>query len=213
MAEDDDIGGEEGYEDDTLEAMDKLSDELRAEVAKLIEDYENTEEDEIDYEMQHMLLYLSILWADFHLYINDPYIEPIEPPIVFGPEIVAETGELEHVYPITDHGYLLSTSRAEDGLLTGRSMGKYFNTVEKMIHMMVERLKTGGIDAETEARVAFSGHEYGQRRAYESILNLDENVVVTNYEAGEWIERHMRNIKEIAARGYGYPSSSPRSVF
>lgn len=157
------------------------------------------------------LYYLWILWADFHLYIVSPYIEPIHPPLIIEPQFVEEHGEYEHVYAIHDAGYLLSTSRQQDIVLGLRSMNKFFNTIEKMIRILVERLKTGGFD-EQEVQVSFRGHELGQRKAFESILNLTENVVVTNFEPGEWGERFLKNIEEMAKRGYGLPKSSPRSI-
>ena len=44
-------------------------------------------------------------------------------------------------------------------------------TIEKMIFLLIERLKSGGISEETEVQVAFGGHELAQRKGFESIIN------------------------------------------
>lgn len=165
-----------------------------------------------DTDLLAYLEYLWMIWADFSISITSPLIEPISPPIVI-PPLVNEEGKKERVFCINDEGFRLSTSRGEEAYSLGQSMFKYFNTIEKMIKLLVERLKTGGIDKETEVRVAFFGFELGQRKAFESILNLEENVVVTNYDPGEWGDRYMKNILELAERGYGLPPSSPRTKF
>jgi hypothetical protein len=79
------------------------------------------------------------------------------------------------VYTIQDHGYKLSTSKAEDMFSVGLSMCKLYYTIEKMIFLLMERIKTGGIDDQTEVRVSLGGHELAQRKAFESIINLQSN--------------------------------------
>ncbi len=151
-------------------------------------------------------------WADFHLYILSPHIEST-PPVFIMPQEISEAGELEFVYPIRDTGAKLSTSKGEDMLSAGMSMCKLFYTIEKMIYILIERLKSGGIDMETEVQVAFGGHELAQRKAFESIINLEQNVVVTNFDPGPWGERYLENVKRVAAKGYGYPSRTPRQSY
>lgn len=202
--------------------MDDLSDnsdiddlmKLQDDISDFIEEDQEGTGDTLDLENYiESLYYMWILWADFHIYIITPYIEPINPPLVIEPEIISETGEYENVYNILDHGYLMSTSRGLDIVSGIRSLSKLFNTIEKMIKILVERLRTSGIaTSEEEVQVSFRGHELGQRKAFESILNLAENVVVTNFAPGEWGERFLKNIEELAKRGYGLPKSSPRSV-
>ena len=152
-------------------------------------------------------------WADFHLYITTPHIDRISPPIIIEPEIIPGTHEFEFVYPIHDSGYKLSTSKAQDMMSAGMSMCKLFFTIEKMIYILIERLKSGGIDPATEVQVAFAGHELAQRKAFESIINLRENLVVTNFDPGSWGEQYLLNVKRIAEKGYGYPPESPRTTY
>ena len=95
----------------------------------------------------------------------------------------------------------------------GMSMCKLFYTIEKMIYLLIERLKTSGVDAETEVQVAFGGHEIAQRKAFESIINLTYNVVATNFDPGVWGERYLQTVKRLADKGYGYPSEAPRDNF
>ena len=94
----------------------------------------------------------------------------------------------------------------------GMSMCKLFFTIEKMINILISRLKSGGVSQETEVQVAFGGHEIAQRKAFESIINLSYNVVVTNFEPGEWGERYLENVKRMASK-YGYPPEAPRETY
>lgn len=155
------------------------------------------------------IYYLWMIWADFQLYIIEPVIEIIEPPITIPPETL-ESGELENVFNIKDEGFRLITSRGNEGLALGHSLRKFYNTIEKMIALLVGRLHTGGTTHEKEVRVAFYGHELGQRKAFESILNLEFNVVVTNFDAGEWADRLMNTVLTLADRGFGLPPAAPR---
>ena len=159
------------------------------------------------------VLHISQNWADFHITVVSPFIEPIHPPIIHQPEKLEETEEVEHVYAIHDYGYKLSASKSEDMFSSGLSMAKLHNTIEKMIYLLVERLKTGGVGDETEVQVAFFGHESAKRKAFESIINLTLNVVVTNFDPGEWGESYLERIKIMADKGYGYPKESPRDTF
>jgi len=149
-------------------------------------------------------------WADFQLFIINPTIDIITPPAIIQPELVSDNGELEYVYPIHDHGFKLVTSKASEMYSSGMSMGRLYNTIEKMVYLLIERLKAGGIDTEAEVQIAFGGHELAQRKAFESIINLNYNVVVTNFDPGVWGERYLRNVKTLAEKGYGYPSEAPR---
>jgi hypothetical protein len=151
-------------------------------------------------------------WADFELYIVSPFVDIISPPKVFYPEMIEGTDELECVYPIHDGGSKLSTSKAEELLSVGLSMHKLYMTIEKMIYILVERMKEGGITTDTEVQVAFGGHLLPQRKAFESIINLPYNVVVTNFDPGEWGERYLQVVKQNADK-YSYPPESPRSTY
>lgn len=152
-------------------------------------------------------------WADFHLYITSPLIDSISPAVIHTPEPIAGSEEYEFVYAIHDYGSKLSTSKSEDMFSVGMSMCKLFYTVEKMIFMFVERLKSGGVAMDTEVQVAFGGHELAQRKAFESIINLSYNVVVTNFDPGVWGERYLQTVKRVADKGYGYPAEAPRDNF
>lgn len=150
--------------------------------------------------------------ADFHLYINTPRIEPITPPIIITPEQISETN-YEHVYDIQDHGYRFSTSRAKDFPAGGNSMCKLFFTIEKMIGLLIERLKTGGITQDDEVQVGIQGYIKALRKAFESIINLPYNVVIVNFEPEEWGDKYLKIIEKMAEKGYGYPSETPRDLY
>lgn len=152
-------------------------------------------------------------WADFHIFIVSPTIESVSPPNLIKPEQVEETDELEYVYPIYDYGYKLSTSKAEDMLSAGMSMCKLHYTIEKMVAILVDRLTSSGASTSTEVQVAFGGHELAQRKAFESIINLSYNVVVTNFDPGAWGQHYLEVVKRLADKGYGYPTEAPRDTY
>ncbi len=152
-------------------------------------------------------------WADFQLFVISPTIDVISPPIIIPPERLPDSEELEFVYTIHDHGYKLCTSKGEDMYSVGMSMCKLYFTIEKMIFLLVERLKTGGTGTDTEVQVAFGGHELAQRKGFESIINLSYNVVVTNFDPGPWGERYLQIVKRLADKGYGYPPEAPRDTY
>lgn len=152
-------------------------------------------------------------WADFQLFIISPTIEIISPPKIILAEHLPHSNELEFVYPIIDEGYRLRTSKAGDMFSAGMSMCKLYYTIEKMIFLLVERLKANGVSGETEVQVAFGGHELAQRKGFESIINLSYNVVVTNFDPGPWGERYLEMVKRLADKGYGYPPESPRDIY
>jgi hypothetical protein len=152
-------------------------------------------------------------WADFELFIINPSIALISPPLLIKPEILPESDHREYVYTIHDYGHKMTTSKGEDMYTAGMSMCKLFYTIEKMVFLLVERLKSGGISEETEVQIAFGGHEIAQRKAFESIINLKHNVVVTNFDPGRWGELYLQNVKRIAEKGYGYPPEAPRDSY
>ena len=151
-------------------------------------------------------------WADFHLYIVSPTIPNISPQIIIKPEFIPGTHEHEFVYDIHDEGAKLSTSKSEDMCNASMSMCKLYYTIEKIIYLLVERLKSGGVDAQTEVQVAFGGHLLAQRKAFESIINLNYNVVVTNFDPGPWGDRYLQLVKQNAEK-YGYPPEAPRDIY
>lgn len=152
-------------------------------------------------------------WANFEMYIINPSIEGITPPLIIMPETLPGSDEKEFVYPIFDYGNKLMTSKALEMYTAGMSMCRLYYTIEKMIFLLLERLKSGGINEQTEVQIAFGGHELAQRKAFESIINLSYNVVVSNFDPGAWGERYLQNVKRIADKGYGYPPESPRSNY
>ncbi len=159
-------------------------------------------------------------YADFHLYITSPIFPSYETPRIVMPDLLeGQKDKYEFVYPIFDFGNHFSTSKSTEMYLAGFSMWKLYCTIEKIIALLVERFKhsseDGGdsITTETEVQVAFGGHELAQRKAFESVINLSYNVVVTNFDPGVWGERYLENVKRLAEKGYGYPTSTPRDLY
>jgi hypothetical protein len=150
-------------------------------------------------------------WAFFQIEILTPNIDSREVVEIIHPELVSETNELEFVYPIFDYGNVLSTSKGSEMYTVGASMCKFYYTIEKMIAILIKKLKDStGEDAEIESEISFDGHQLGQRKAFESVINLNQNVVVTNFDPGEWGEKYLQIIKKLSEKGYGYPPEAPR---
>jgi hypothetical protein len=159
---------------------------------------------------------VSVLWwrqADFHLYVTNPAFEELSPPQFILPEQLPDSEQFEFVYPILDFGHQLSTSKGEDSYAAGFSMCKLYFTIEKMVKILIDRLKDGGIDEQTEVQIALGGHEFAQRKGFESIINLKYNVVVTNFDPGLWGEKYLQNVKQMSEQGYGYPPEAPRDSY
>ncbi|MCX7116257.1 MAG: virulence factor [Gammaproteobacteria bacterium] len=152
-------------------------------------------------------------WGDFELTVLHPVLPQFDPPIIHHPEPIPDTTEHEFVYPIHDFGYRFLTSKQDDLFSSGKSMCKLYYTIEKIIAILVERLSTEGIDIETEVQVAFGGHELPQRKGFEIIINLKNNMVVTNFDPGSWGERYLKVVKNLSDLGYGYPSQTPRDIY
>ena len=152
-------------------------------------------------------------WADFELYVIEPFIEIISPPIIIPPQPIPKSDDKEFVYTIEDHGFMLCTSKAEEMFTAGMSMCKLNYTIEKIIFLLIERLKTSGTSTETEVKIAFGGHEIAQRKDFESVINISYNVVVTNFDPGAWGDIYLQTVKRLADKGYGYPPEAPRDRY
>ena len=156
----------------------------------------------------------------FSLHIINPFIDPINPPLIHMPDSLEDAAhEAEFVYPIIDTGDMLAASKAEDMFTAGFSMCKLYYTIEKIIWLLVERLKSGGIIGDEgssegqEVQIAIHGYQSALRYAFASIINLPANVVIVNFDPGSWGEDYLAVVSKLAEKGYGYPDESPRDVF
>ncbi|MCR9192905.1 MAG: virulence factor [Gammaproteobacteria bacterium] len=152
-------------------------------------------------------------WAYFEISIVTPNFPIYEPPKLVPPAAIKGSDELEFVYDIHDYGNKLVTSKGAEMYSAGMSMCRLFYTIEKMIAILVKRLQDEDVDGGTEVQVTFDGHLLAQRKAFESIINLAYNVVVTNFDPGAWGERYLEIVKRLVERNYGYPSEAPRDIY
>lgn len=169
----------------------------------------NSENDALT--LQTQLLHSN--WAYFHLVIEDPLFDRIEPPQIIKPKLIAGTGEYEFVYDIVDYGQGFLTCKAEEMLTAGQSMCKLFYTIEKIIYLFIERLKSSGTDSEGEVQVSIYGFLSALRKAFEVIINLNYNVIVTNFDPGAWGEFFLAVVKRLADKGYGFIPGAPRTPY
>lgn len=189
------------------ERLESEYEELSVEVGQA---YEGTRELEptVDMDLMQNVYYLWLLWIDFHLFINSPYIPPQYPPKVIKPGDFSENSN-EHVYTIYDYGDHFSTSVGDSLAKGSRSTGKMLNTILKMMRLLVKRVKEVDPEAGTDAagdemaiRVAFDGHEIAQRMAFKQCVMHDMNILVTNFDPGEWGERQLRTMEHLAEKGF-----------
>ena len=154
-------------------------------------------------------------WADIQLFIVSPTMASISPPHLILPQALEGSMEFEFVYPIHDYGYMLASSKAIDMYNAGMSMCRLHYTIEKMVVILMERLQASGIggdDLSSEVQVALNGHELAKRKAFEVIMNLKHNVVITNFNPVEWGDRFLETVKRMA-KDYGYLSEAPRDTY
>jgi hypothetical protein len=147
-------------------------------------------------------------WAYVAIKIISPHILAIDPAKKIPPE------NNEFVYSITDFGDCLVTSKAEEMHNSGFSMCKLHSTIEKMICILIDRIRDeGGVmqgDTETEIQVEIDGYITAKRKCFEIIINLQENLVVNNFDPGVWGDDYLKNIKRLIEKGFGYPLPAPR---
>ncbi len=211
-----DIPPEDTHEFLTLGGLDPAAISLQiggdndAEIAGAI--FDNLDEDKLLQQVAGVFL-LWWHWAYFEITVTSPTLPSYNPPKLIHPELIQGTEDREFVYDICDGGYKFSTSKGEEMYSVGMSMCKMYYTIEKIIFILINRLKDGGVSTDTEVQVTFDGHLLGQRKAFESIINLNYNVVVTNFDPGVWGERYLEIVKRLADKGYGYPSEAPREIY
>lgn len=145
-------------------------------------------------------------WADFSLTVVSPTMKTFEKPKILKP------GK-EFVYTIHDFGNRWTTSKQADMFAMGKSMCRLHYTIEKIIDLLIQRLKSMNIDDKTEVQVLLEGHELAQRKGFEVIINLAYNVVVANFNPGPWGEWYLRTVKNLSDKGYGFPSPAPRDTY
>jgi len=160
-------------------------------------------------DLSQYLVYLWLLYANFHLMIVAPHIEAKNPPVFISPDYDEKENTYESVYTIVDHGYAFSTSRGEDAALGSTAMGKLYRTIQKMIRLFIARVaevRGGGGEANEEIKVALFGHELGRRKAFALIMNEEKvNVNVVNFDPVAWGERFIENLKYMVTSGHGAP--------
>ncbi len=154
--------------------------------------------------------YLWMIYANFQVMIVAPFIETISPPVIIKPEYDQKTQQYENVYMIFDHGYAFSTSRGEESMLGTTAMGKLFNTIQKIIQLVVKRVidsvgGEGAFNPQEEIKIALFGHELGKRKAFALAMDLEANVNIINFDPRIWGERFINNLKNMIATGHGYP--------
>lgn len=155
--------------------------------------------------------YLWMIYVNFQAMIVSPFVETIFPPILIPPVYNKDTQAYENVYNIYDHGYSFSTSRGEESALGTTAMGKLYNTIQKIIHLIVQRLKEkaggeGAFNPQDEIKVALFGHEFGKRKAFALAMDLEANINIVNFDPRIWGERFINNLKNMIASGRGYPT-------
>lgn len=185
--------------------MDTLSEEIvRQEYQAALQGYGQSAE------LSQYLVYLWMLYANCHIMLVSPYVESKVPAIFIPPAYDDKQKDYENVYTILDHGYAFSTSRGEDATAGSTAMGKLYNTIQKMVRLIFERVKDQSGDtgsADTEIKIALFGHELGRRKAFALIMDQENvNVNIVNFDPVAWGEQFINNLKYMIESGHGAPA-------
>lgn len=189
--------------------LDALSEEMvRHEYQSALQGYGQSAE------LSQYLTYLWMLYANSHIMLVAPYVESKVPAVFIPPAYDETLKAVENVYTILDHGYAFSTSRGEDATAGSTAMGKLYNTIQKMVRLIFERVKeqggdagTTGNSADTEIKIALFGHELGRRKAFALIMDQENvNVNIVNFDPVAWGEQFINNLKFMIESGHGAPT-------
>lgn len=152
--------------------------------------------------------------AYFELLVVSPQLPVFSPYQLISPKKLSDD-EYEFVYDIQDHGNRFLTARSLDMFSHG-SMCKLYFTIEKIIFLLMERLREseGGLEGtELNAEVNIEGYFTAKRKAFESIINLKENVVVNNFDPEIWGDFYLQWVNILSTKGWGAPPTAPRDFF
>lgn len=145
------------------------------------------------------IYYLTIVWPEFQVVIEEPTLPPAYPPAILNP------GPNEYLYPIFDYGNRLATSPGEQLMVSTRSTGRFLATIEKIMKMAIERAyrEVGGNDEKNPpVYFSFLGHEIGFRKAFKECVLANKNIFINNFDPGDWGEAHLRAMDVLAEKGY-----------
>ena len=149
-------------------------------------------------QLKRRFAYVCICIKDIELLNNSPNTLEI---------IMPENNE--YVYTIYDRDDQLSI--IHDNICNnGMSMCKFYYTIEKMIGIFIHKLEQNNIPKEQEITVELYGIEQTIRKAFESIINLDYNVVVKNFDPSDWGRLYLQVVQKLAKNNFGHPPKAPR---
>lgn len=163
------------------------------------------------------LIYLQQSLAYIEIRVPEELLGFSEIPKIYQPQpLIEDPNTLEFVYPILDYGNCLVSSKGMETLFSGQSMLKMYYTIDKMISILHEKIT----DKESEIGQTFPevsielwGFDLCLRKAFEVIINLPENWIITNYEPGDWGNRYLDILQKLAEKGYAYPPPAPRDYY
>lgn len=166
------------------------------------------------------LVFLKQALAYIEIRIDDEAFQLTDKPEIYRPESLQESPHTEEfVYPIFDYGDRLISSKGSQTLFSGQSMIKMFYTIDKMITIWYNKIKSleenGGRKGSPhgEVKVYLDGFDLCLRKAFEVIINLSDNWIVMNYDPGDWGNRYLDILQKLNAKGYSYPPPAPRDYY
>jgi len=137
-------------------------------------------------DLTYYVAYLYMLWAEFHIYILEPFA---------GGESGSSDGTakiipLDNGRKIFDYGYALSTSVGED--YSSYCQGKLYETIQEMIAILAKR---------GAKKISLIGHSLAMRVAW--VECVEHQIEIANYEPSDMdfrIRERLRTIKEKAKK-------------
>ena len=173
--------------------------------------------DNVEQEAIKGLTYLKQSLAFIEIRVPEDILSFSEMAVIHHPQpLIEDPEQLEFVYPILDYGNCLMSSKAMEDLFSGQSMLKMYYTIDKMVSVLHQKIKekegeTGEVFSEIS--VELWGYELCLSKAFEVIINLPDNWIITNYEPGDWGNRYLDILQKLAEKGYPYPPPAPRDYY
>lgn len=163
------------------------------------------------------LEYLKQSLAFIEIRVPQDILSFSEKPVIHQPQALLEDSkQFEFVYSILDYGNCLMTSKVMEHLFSGQSMLKMYYTIDKMVSILHQKIKNKEDETgETfpEISVELWGYELCLRKAFEVIINLPDNWIITNYEPGDWGNHYLDILQKLAEKGFPYPPPAPRDYY
>ena len=158
------------------------------------------------------LEYLRVSKAYIEIRIENSQFHLQDEPNIIQPALIeGSDNALEFVYPIFDFGDRLMASKQSDLEFSSQSMIKMYYTIEKMVAIWYEKLKS--VEGGGEVLLYLDGHLLCMRKAFEVIINIPDNWIIMNFDPESWGQQYLSTLNRLRDKNFNFPPSAPRDVY